>query len=256
MNARIVALALGLAAAGCQGSTGSDLFTFKAYASGPDGAQKGSTFENGLGYRVTLDRATLHVGALYLNRALPISGAQETKCTLPGLYVAEVTRGRDVDLLDPSPQAFDGDGEATADRALAGEVWLTHGDVAADDPEPVLVVEGTAARDGKTIAFHGALATGQNKLPAITDPSQPGAHPLCKARIVSPVRVDLQPSSGGSLRLRVDPAAFFDNVEFSALPADGTFSDAETDQPSENLYRGLVTRDGPYDFQWLAGGAQ
>lgn len=258
MKTLTLGLSLAFFTAGCQGSTGSDLFTFKAFAAGPEGAQRGAplAFQNGLGFDVSLTQATLHVGAVYMNRAVPVSGSQETNCVLPSLYVAQVTTGRDLDLLDGAPQPFDGDGEATADRALAGEVWLTHGDIAADDPEPVLTVEGTAKRGDASVAFHGAITTGQNKLPAVTDPAQPGAHPLCKARIVSPVRINLVPTAGGSLLLRIDPAAFFDNVDFAALPPSGAFDDAMSDQPSLNLYRGLITRDGPYSFFWQSGGAQ
>src|SRR6185503_5135813 len=95
----LVPLCLALFASACVGTTGGDLFTFDAAASGPEDADPARpfTFTSGLGYRVTLTRAKVHIGAVYVNNAFPVSGAQSTNCVLPGVYVAEVTQGLDVD---------------------------------------------------------------------------------------------------------------------------------------------------------------
>ena len=97
-----------LVLAGCSGSTGSDLVEFKAFASGPADAVQGAPyrFTTTAGYDVTLDRARLHVGALYLNRAMPVLGAQETSCILPGVYAAQVTAGVTFDALSPRLSPF------------------------------------------------------------------------------------------------------------------------------------------------------
>jgi hypothetical protein len=242
----------------CVGTTGSDLFTFDAEASGPEDAAAGQalSFTTGRGYTVRLDRARVVVGAVYLNKAVPISGAQTTSCVLPGIYVAQLTRGLTVDALSPEPQPFPDKGEALEARALAGEVWLTGGDVnSLGDDTVILDVAGTAERDGTSYPFEGKLTIGQNRATPEDDPSQPGAHPICKERIVSPIPVALTPREGGRLRLRIDPRGLFTNVDFSALErvSDAPlyrFADRTEGQPNVNLYRGLQAREGTYQFSW------
>ncbi len=249
----------GFALSGCVGTTGSDLVTFDAAAAGPPDAVAGEpyAFTSGRGYAVTLTRATLHVGAIYLNRARAISGEQATGCILPGIYVAQVTEGIDVDVLSPSPQPFPRRGEGTADRAIVGEVWLNHGNVdAPDDAGVVLDVAGTAEKDGAAYPFEGTITIGQNRAIPVTDPALPSQHPICKERIVSPIDVDLRPKDGGSLLLRVDPRGLFANVDFakldqaSASPLLYRFRDASEGQPSINLYRGMRATSGVYQFVW------
>jgi len=86
----IIVAAAGLALAGCVGSTGGKTFTFPAAAAGPADATSPLSFSMG-GFDVTLTRAVLHVGALYLNQSAPVSGAQSTDCYLTGTYVGQVT---------------------------------------------------------------------------------------------------------------------------------------------------------------------
>jgi hypothetical protein len=255
----VLCLIASLAASSCVGTTGSDLVTFDAAAAGPADAILGQPLEftTGLGYHVVLTRAKIHVGAVYLNRARPTSGAQDTACILPGLYVAEVTQGLDVDALSPEPQPFPDKGDGTAERAIVGEVWLTHGDVnAPDDAGLILDVAGTADRGGATLPFQGQLTIGANRASPASDPAQPSQHPICKERIVSPIGIDLTPRSGGSLLLRVDPRGWFTNVDFEGLartstnPPLYTFADSAADAPSINLYHGIQARGGVYDFSW------
>jgi hypothetical protein len=251
---------------GCVGTTGGDLVTFNAAAAGPADAMKGQDYTlpklTGRGYEVTLHEAILHVGAVYLNSAIPVSGAEDTVCVLNGLYVAQVTGGSDgggldVNVLDPTPQAFPGQGEGIASRAIVGEVWLMHGDVnATGDTTPILQVQGSANKDGKTYPFQGSLTIDANRVPTITNPATPGASPVCKQRIASPILLDngvtqdITPKDGGSLLLRIDPSGWFTNVDFAAL-TNGMFADASTDQPSTNLYLALHARTGVYDFYWI-----
>ena len=251
---------------GCVGTTGSGLVTFQAYVSGPSDAIEGKPleFDTGRGFHVSLSRAVLHVGALYLNRSVPISGAQETGCILPGLYVAQVippqgAPGLDVDLLSPKPQLFPGDGNGTADAAFAAEVWLTGGDVdAQDDPTVILDVEGNATKGAKTLHFTGAITIGKNWQPPPLDSSQPGSNPVCKQRIASPIKLDaaVTPRQGGALFLAIDPRPWFANVEFSELtPADAdprnvVFANGPDDAPSRNLFLGLHASRGVYSFSW------
>jgi hypothetical protein len=251
---------ISLGASACVGTSGSDLFFFDASAAGPLDADPARpfAFTTGRGYRVTLTRAKVHLGAVYLNRAFPVSGAQETSCFLPGLYVAQVTRGLDVDALSPDPQPFPTKGEALEEHAVAAEVALTGGDVSAlEDTTVILDVAGAADQDGASYPFEGALTIGTNRAVPANDPSQPGKNPICKQRIVSPIPVDLTPREGGRLLVRVDPRAFFTNVDFAALdkvsdaPPLYRFRDETVEQPNVNLYQGLKAREGAYAFSWI-----
>jgi hypothetical protein len=244
---------------GCSGTTGGDVFPFRAAALGPAAAENGRyELSTGLGYRVTLERAKVLIGALYLNRTVPTSVSSDTTCTSPGGYVAEVTSGITLDALAGSRTELPSLGLALAERALTGEVWLTSGDVnAPSDSEPVLDLAGTAEKDGESYPFEGLLSIGQNR---VVEPGRatPGANPICKERIVSPIPVDLVPTQGGSLLLEVDPAVMLEAVEFSTLAADSGGVYHFVDDPrtataaSTALYQGLHGTTA-YRFHWLEG---
>jgi hypothetical protein len=249
-------IALSVCLLGCVGTTGGELLELDAYAAGPPDAHPGLRFRNGLGYAVTLREARLFVGGVYLNRSRPTSVAADTSCTLPGIYVAEVLHGREVDLLSPAPQAFPEKGFATTDRALTGEVWLSQGDVnQTANRTVVLDVLGSAERDGGVYPFRGKLTIGQNRVVPPEVAALPGQHPICKQRIVSPIAVNLLPTPGTALLLRIDPRGMFANVDFRTLDAIGdsyVFADtAGENQASDNLYSGLRRSAGVYDLTWL-----
>jgi len=247
----------------CVGTTGGESFTFDAYGTGPAGSD-GSTYSFEVpahGYDVTLTRAMLHVGALYLNRAVATSVSSNTSCTLAGIYGAEVVpaQGFDLDALSPELQPFPVRGDATSDRDFTGEVWLNGGDVnAPQDSTVILDVAGTAEKDGVTYPFIGQLTIGSNHVEAGTAAS-PGLHPICKQRIVSPIGVDITPERGGILVLAVDPARMFANVDFAELVrgSDGLFrfdDGGETathvvDNASKSLYAGLHATTA-YELLW------
>lgn len=244
----------------CVGTTGGDLLTFDAFASGPANTAPGAPlrFTSGRGFAVTLTRAKLHVGAVYLNRSRPTSVSSETQCTLAGIYVAEVPGPIDVDVLDPNLQPFSVKGFATTDFAPTGELWLSGGDVnEEEDTTVILDVAGTASKDGVDYPFEGALTIGQNRLPTADDPALPGSKPICKERVVTPIPTSITPSTGGRLVLRVDPSGWFGNVDFTRLEKVGDvfrFHDASDDQPSTNLFHGLRASAGVYSFEWQPKG--
>jgi hypothetical protein len=240
----------------CLGTTGGDTFDIQAYARGSGAASRGEPSTNGLGYSVTLSRALVHVGAVYLNPSVPTSVASDTTCTLPGVYVAEVPAALDVDALSAAPQPFPERGHATAELARAGEVWLTGGDVnEPDDATAILDVAGSAEKSGQTYPFAGTLTIGRNRVPPVP-PELPGLKPICKERIVSPITVDATPERDGRLALSIDAARMFANVDFATLvpDADGTYrfdDDPDTATPaSENLYIGLRATSGVYHFEF------
>lgn len=249
--------------ASCIGTTGSSLVTFRAFAAGPadlppNVAAEGLSFVNGLGWSIRLTRAKLHIGALYLNRSVPVSGGQERECFLPGVYVAQVAGGLDVDALSPTLQPFSETGNGTADNAVTGEVWLTGGPIDAQDDRTIIAdVAGSATRNGESIRFEGTVTIGRNRVVANGDPARPGAQPLCSARIVTPVATSITPTDGGSLVVRVDPRGWFRNVELAELAPVTTTSDLRRipdelePAPAYNLYVGLRAASGVYRFEWI-----
>lgn len=255
---RLLSLLFLMLANGCVEQTGSGLVQFEAYAGGPVDAAAGAPYEfdNRLGFHVTLTRARLRVGAIYLNRARPILGAQDTACILPGLYAAEVRSAATIDALSPELVPFERPGSATADRALTGEVWLTGGDIDADnDSTRILDYAGLATRGEATYGFHGVVTIGSNRAIVSADPATPGANPLCKQRIVTPIPVDITPQQDGELILRVNPEVWFDSMDFSRIPnavgsgEDSRIADSNTDAASNTLFQGLRSTDA-YRFDW------
>ena len=256
----------------CIGTTGGDVVDFPAAVAGPADADASKPFEltNDRGWHVVLTTATLHVGALYLSQSRPTSGAQVTSCVLPGTYVAQVTTGRDVNILSPVPQRFPSLGHGTTLAALVGEVWLAADGDGPDIDEattttPILVIEGTADRAGDVRPFAGRITIGSNRV-AQGGPVA-GSNTLCKQRIVTPIPTHVAVEHGGGLLLRVDPRRLFTNVDFGQLgktPGGGyAFSDdpSQADpesplyysQPSTNLYQNLhaaSTASPLYTFAW------
>jgi hypothetical protein len=251
-----------LLAVSCNGTTGYDLVQFYAAASGPTDAVKGQpyTFDAGEG-RVTLTRATLHVGALYLSQAAPTSGGGPAPCTPPGTYdgvfVGEVRGGGDVDLLDPSPQELSVTGDGTTVPPATGQVWLMQDDVNNPDQGTILTVEGSFQSGGRTQTFSGAMSIDGSRLapPKATDPL-PGNAQICKLRIVSDIPVHVTLAQGGTLLLRVDPKRLFNAVPLSTLPAcqggatQLCFTNDESNEASTSLFDNLKGT-GPYTFAWL-----
>lgn len=258
---RAIALFLGCLVMSCVGTTGGQLVTFNADAAGPADVVAGQplTFQSsysGKNWNVTLTKATLHVGAVYLDQSKTVSGGQDVGCFLPGTYVGEVTTGVDVDLLSPTPVAFPAGGEGTTLPSLIGQVWLTQGDVTTtDDSTPILHLEGTATSAADARPFTADISIGQNRLAA--SGSAAGADPICKERIVSPINAPITLAQGGTLHLVVDPRLLFVNVDFSQLAASSTgtgyaFKDDSSDQPSASLYSALKSSGTLYTLAWTS----
>jgi hypothetical protein len=245
---KLRALLFALLVLSCGGTTGSGLVTFTAQVGGPADATGGPlTFQTGFGYTVTLTRARLHLGAVYLNEAVPTSGAGASSCVLPSIYVAEVFGPVDVDLLSPELKAFPNPGEGTVTEARTAEVWLTGGDVnAASDPTVILDVAGTAVKGGANIPFQGTVTISNNRAIPVVSSAFPGSNPICKQRIVTPIGIDLTPTHGGVLTLRVQPRGMFQAVDFASLslaPGSTTIfqiPDANTGA-GQALFKGLLS---------------
>lgn len=256
---RSALVVLTLTSLSCVGSTGSDVVEFSVFAAGPaDATPDGGIYEfdTTAGYHVALTKARLRIGAVYLNRSRPILGAQDTACILPGVYAAEMTDGADIDVLSSAPQPFPSRAHGTADRALAGEVWLTGGRIdSLDDATPIVEFVGEATKSGVAYPFEGTITIGQNRSAPSSDPATPGANPICKLRIVTPIPVDLTPNSTGALLMRVQPHQWFDQVDFSKLEPPSSagsaleFPDETSGQPATTLFAGLRSV-AAYSFEW------
>jgi hypothetical protein len=243
-------LVLLFVASACVQTTGGNLVTFSAEAVGTPAA---ASFTTGKGYEVTLSRAQLFVGAVYLNQSNPAEHTLETSCILPGVYSGEVRGSLTIDALSGAAQAFPTQGNGTDSPVRAGELWLTDSDVNDDDSRKVVLdVEGVATRGGgMPVPFSASFTIGKNRKLPPRDPALPGSNPLCKERIVSPIPTELTLKEGGTLRLVVDPRAWFSSVEFSELGG-ATFVDdsATAKQPDIALYNALRAAKGPYTFEW------
>jgi hypothetical protein len=248
-------------AAACLGTTGGESFEFPAAAAGPSDAVAGQpyAFDTVAGWHVVLTKASILVGAVYVDRSAPVSGAQNTPCVLPDTYLAQVTTGMTVDLLSPTPTPFPARGQGITGFGRVGQVWLVgNSDInAVDGDTTILSALGTAQQGADVRPFSATISIGSKRLGG---GAVAGASPPCKQRIVSvPTQIAVQ--TQGGLLLRIDPKQLFSDVDFHDLKqvdASGRFvfrddaGDTE-DTASANLYSNLH-EDGPlYTFQWVTG---
>ena len=144
------------------------------------------------------------------------------------MYAAQVPGGVEVNLLSTAPQAFEVQGNGTADVGQSWELWLTDGDVNnaenTNTTTPNIIdLQGTATRESDGTAFTFAATVNINQsnrgaLP-VSDPSQPGQNPICKQRILEEGGIALQLFAGSALHVTVDPRGWFNlPIDFSSLP--------------------------------------
>lgn len=244
MKAIVAALLL----AGCFDTTGGALVTFHAAAAGPADAAGALETDTSAGYHVSFTTATIHIGGVYLRVNSRASGAGVQPCILAGPnYSGQVLEGLDVNLLSPDPEPFPDLGEGTADLSPIGEVWLVDGAVdAVTDLTVIARLAGTATKGATSIPFRAAftISTGNRGIMS-GDPSQPGANPICKQRIVTPINAGFHLAEGGTLVVRADPREWVSTTEFSEAPADPSvpggvaFRDDNTDDQSKFLFSAL-----------------
>lgn len=250
----------------CVDTTGSTLVSFTAQASArPDiGAAAGQPlrFTTPRGFDVELTQARVFIGAMYFSSVAPMtaSGAREEPCVAPGITTGEVRGSLEVDALDPTPQSFPVEGVGSDLETRSASLWLTAGDVNADDEKTVILrAAGTATRAGESFPFTAALHIGANRQVAPNNAALPSSNPICEQRIVTPIAFATQLREGGVVRLTVDPRAFFTSVNFATLEALPTtpptyrFRDgaADAEQADVSLFNGLRAAAGPYQLELL-----
>lgn len=246
--------------AGCIQTTGGRVVSFQAQASGDPAVVNGGAlvFTTPRGFDVTLTRAQLTVGAIYLNQQNPQNYSLEQSCIQEGIYTGEVRGGLTLDALSPTPQAFPVAGNGTDLPTRAAELWLTGGELLADDDDTVLLdVAGVATRGAESFPFEGQLTIGANRIIPPRNAALPGSNPLCRQRIVSPIAFGATLGEGSLLWLLVDPRAWFVTVDFSELnkvsdlPLLYRFTDdnESSAQPDKALYSALRSAAGPYRLE-------
>lgn len=232
----LTAATLSLGGAGalssCGDTTGLRHVTFAARAGGFEHADGPVRFTTRTGWTVTLSEAHAAVGPVYLNALEPIAcdGCQAraiiealTDVVAPrawahgeshlgtGQIVGQVTHQIDVDVLSPSLVDVPGGGDGLDQRAHTAEAWLYNREGATGGA--AIRVRGVATRevDGRTeeVPFASSLVIDERIATAQT--------PLDVARRVRGIPVDLTPSDGGALTVRIDPRRWFDGADFSEL---------------------------------------
>jgi hypothetical protein len=224
MRALASTFVLGIAVASCNGTTGNKLLSFSAYARGASGASQ--PFPTN-GYSVQLTLAKMRIGAVYVDESPQSSSAEGPVCITPDVFAAQVPGGIEVDLLNDQPQIFSVYGQGTEDTGLSWQMWLTDGDINEANHAHVVDLQGVATRasDGATFPFAAIVTINDNRLIANVDPSQPGANPICKQRIVQIGGIDTTFFDGGTLTVTVDPRQWFAlGIDFAELPAVGSES--------------------------------
>ncbi len=253
-----------LALIGCSPSdTGGQLVTFQAFASGLAGVNGSLDFDTGAGFHVQLTEARLHIGAVYFRLGQTNPGDANASCVGDTTYGLQVPGPVDVDVLSSLPQPFSVPGNATTDLDQSAEIWLVSGDINTVASTTVIAsVTGVATRQAATFPFQGSITIGENRLIPPSNPAEPGANPICKQRIVSPIPLQISPTVGGSLLLQVDPRSWLGGVDFSTLlpGEDGTtleIRDVSTGSgpdvaASRDFFSGVTGASAEvYEFSWL-----
>jgi hypothetical protein len=279
---RVEVLVALVAILSCNGTTGFSLVQFYVAGHGFADAVKGRpyTFDAPAGLRVTLTKASLHVGALYLTQAVPQAGGGPEPCILPqtyaGAFVGEVRGDGDVDLLDPSIQQLSVVGDGSTIPAIGGQVWLTHdnsimrGNVNGSDALPILTLQGHFEdRSGSTSTFSAGITIDLDRISGAANTGLPGETQICQQRIVSGIPANITLVQAGTLVLAIDAQALLIGVPFGDLPTavslansrasacsdggstDRCFTNDDSNISSRTLFANLKTT-GPYGFAWLA----
>ncbi len=279
-----LALALAFAPAGCASDTGETRFSFDARAGGierPAHDPGSLTFTNERGWTITLTKATVTFGPVYLNVAPPLrddglsrvldffvkpAWADGSDHLGAGRVVGEVLGQVTFDALSSELVDFPVTGSLAQERIRTAEVWFyPKPGVAAETTKigtPALDVAGSATKGQDTVRFRGALVLDDAWLPEATAGSR-GTLSITEIRKVRGIPAAFYPTEGGRLEVRFDVeepfrGADFSNLENNPTDDDGTkvlvqskSGNVTTDQVMTNLYQGLRSAKGTYSVHWI-----
>ncbi len=244
---------------GCSGTTGARRFAFETKVGGvARDPREPFTFTNDKGWRITLTKATVTVGPIYMNVIAPVHEesslrrgqrpspsrfavfghglvrpalAAQTAYLTDGRYVGEVLSQVTFDALSPDLVTVPAQGTLTEELVRSTEVWLYPPPHVSPDAvnidSPALDVAGEAiGGSGDTIRFRGELVLNGAWMTDATDNSR-SATPIAETRKVRGIPSSFLPLDGGHLEIRFDVRALFRGADFTNLApnpadADGT----------------------------------
>ena len=270
---------LSVSPVGC-GSAGSARFLFDARAAGiaRDGAQP-MIFTSDAGWTITLTRASVTIGPIFLNVIAPLRDEATFVPWLSikpafgdddhlsgGRVVGEVLTQITFDALSPSFASFPVQGTMTQEQIRTAEIWLWpppgKSPEAVNIDTPAIEVAGEAVKGEERVRFRGALILNE----AWTTDAKPGersAQPVTALRKVRGLPSMFFPTEGGALEIRFDVRPLFRGADFSSLA--GNPSDADgtrilvqsktgrftTDQVMRNVFQGMRASTGTYAVRWV-----
>lgn len=257
-----LAVLASLPSVGC-GATGGKRFSFEARAAGAprsDGATSGPlTFDNETGWSITLRRANVTLGPVYLNVIAPLQTEEA------GRVVGEVLGQVPFDALSSNEVPFPTRGTITDDEVRTVDLWFYPRPGVAPETTKIdtvaLDVAGEATKGADDVRFRGMLVLDDTWLPA-AQPGEPGGQTILGVRKVRGIPADFHPTEGGHLTLRFDVRACFRGADFASLATnpedpDGTkilvqskSGNVLTDQVMTNLYEGVRAQTGTYSVTW------
>ena len=243
-------VALGLLSCG---STGGGLISLPLRAGGVDRDRAAPlVFTSPQGWTIALSTGLIALGPFYCNASPP-----RTDTFRSGLVLVQATGQLVVDVLDPALHELPRGADGETGRAVSVEIGL----LPADQSQPaeardrlagdVGLIEGTATRAGVTVRFAGPIAIDASLATPQT--------PLASLTRIKGASADLSFSGGPqALELRVDPAGWFDGVDFGDLllnppRADGTYSWTVKSTFASALAQGVKRETGVYLFTLVPG---
>jgi hypothetical protein len=239
------------------------------------------TFDNDYGWSVTLRKADVFLGPIYLNTLQPLAQtARLWRLLAPvgvahahdshlgvGRIVGEVLGQLRFDALSPALLPFPVAGVASEEEVRSAEVWFYPPSTL--PPETVktstaaVEVEGVATREGQQIPFKGRLLLDDAWVPDVK-PGDKGGQTITDLRKVRGIPTSFTPTAGGRLEIRMNVAKLFQGADFSNLEsspkdlADGTSRTLvqaktgkfTTDQVMRNAFNALRATTGTYAVRW------
>ena len=268
-----VALAATLLA--CGADTGSRRFSFDARAGGAASATGAPlVFTNQVGWTITLSRADVTLGPVYLNVQPPLRvGGWYDWLVRPafaqashldeGRVAGEVLGQVRFSALSAELVPFPVAGTLAQEEVRTAEVWFYPSPGAPAESSAIdsvaLDVAGEASREGVVIAFAGQLVLDADWLPQQVAGTRGNAS-ITEIRQVRGIAAGFYPEEGGHLELRLDVTRLFRGANFASLEgnpvgADGvrqlTQAPESRDQVMVNLYQGLREANGTYALSWV-----
>lgn len=263
----------------CASNTGEKRFSFEARVGGAtrEASRQDAdlTFVNERNWTITLTKADVTLGPIYLNVVAPL---HDTTTSLLGLFVknawadgeSHLDTGRVVgevlgqvtfNTLSSELISFPVSGSLAQEQVRTAEIWFY--------PKPwtsteaaALSVAGTASLGEKTVRFRGDLVLNEAWQPDVTAGAR-GTTSIAELRKIRGIPAPFYPTEGGHLEVRFDIEQLFRGADFSNLDDnpqdhDGTKvlvqskSGAHTtDQVMTNLYQGLRSTSGTYSVSWV-----